>query len=221
MRMDLILTPGEVRVLGSLIEKEKTTPEYYPLSINALKNACNQKSSRDPVVSYDERTVQQALDGLREKKLAYVFYGAESRVAKYGHIFEKVFHLESSEVSVLCVLLLRGPQTAGEIRQRASPLHTFVNLSEVDEALESLMKRDDQNLVVSLPRQPGMKEVRYAHLLCGPISQTEMNELLRGDQPARPRGDDRVGRLEEETTALRQRLDDLERQFIAFKKQFE
>ena len=221
--MDLILTAAEVRGLGSLIEKEKTTPEYYPLSLNALKNACNQKSSRDPVVSYDEQTVQQALDGLRDKKLAFVFYGAESRVAKYGHIFDKAFHLEASELSVLCVLMLRGAQTAGEIRQRSAPLHTFTDLSEVETAIEGLMKRDDQNLVVKLPRQTGMKESRYAHLLCGPISETEIAEMLRTDSPAaKMRGDsERIARLEEDTVGLRQRLDDLERQFTAFKKQFE
>ena len=221
--MDLILNAAEVRVLGSLIEKEKTTPEYYPLSLNALKNACNQKSSRDPVVSYDERNVEQALDGLREKKLAFVFYGAESRVAKYGHIFDKAFHLEPSELSVLCVLMLRGAQTVGEIRQRSAPLHTFTDLVEVETAIEALTKRDDQNLVIKLPRQAGMKESRYAHLLSGPISEEEMADMRRSDSPAsKGRGDgDRIARLEEETAALCRRFDELERQFTDFKKQFE
>ncbi|HEU4391154.1 MAG TPA: YceH family protein, partial [Blastocatellia bacterium] len=157
--MDLVLTHEEVRVLGSLIEKQSTTPETYPLSLNALRNACNQKTSRDPVVTYSEEAIKQALDGLRGKNLVFVVYG-ENRVARYGQILDTVFNLERSQLSALCVLMLRGPQTAGEVRQHATPLHHYLDLADVEAALEALIDRDDQVLAAKLPRPMSTKEPR-------------------------------------------------------------
>src|SRR5437879_9693253 len=181
MNMDQKLTAVEVRVLGSLIEKEITTPDYYPLTLNALTNACNQISNRDPVVSFDEQTVMRALDSLREKKLAYVFHGSESRVPKYGHLFPEAFDLAPPEVAVLCVLLLRGPQTPGEIRGRTGRLHEFASLSEVETTLHELSIKEPQPLVLKLPRQTGSRESRYAHLLSGEI---EIEESEAAPRPA-------------------------------------
>src|SRR5215471_3816508 len=148
--MKLTLTPVEARVLGALIEKEITTPEYYPLSLNALTNACNQKSNRDPVVWFDEETVLDATDGLREKKLAWVIKKADSRVLKYGHIFPEAFHLSPPEVAVMCVLMLRGPCTPGEIRASSGRLFNFEGLPQVEEALQRLMQNDQGALIVKL-----------------------------------------------------------------------
>ena len=225
--MDLILSPAEIRVLGSLIEKQATTPENYPLSLNALKNACNQKTSRDPVVTYNDEAIRQALDGLRGKNLVFVVYG-ENRVARYGQILDTVFKLEHSELSALCVLMLRGPQTAGEIRQHAAPLHHYLDLADVERALVALIERDDQSLAVKLPRAMGAKESRYAHLLSGLVSVPEEVNV----QPARPSGarpsraaspdkSERLANLEGKTAALRQQLAELRQQFIDLKKQFE
>jgi uncharacterized protein YceH (UPF0502 family) len=220
--MDLVLTPEEVRVLGSLIEKQTTTPETYPLSLNALRNACNQKSSRDPVVSFGDETIKKALDGLREKNLVFVLYG-ENRVPKYGQILETVFSLERSQLSALCVLMLRGAQTAGEVRQHAGPLHHYVDLADVEAALEALIERDDQILAVKLPRSLGTKEPRYAHLLAGPVSMHDTVEL----GPARPSAGaassraERLTKLEENAAAVRLQLAELRQQFVELKKQFE
>jgi uncharacterized protein YceH (UPF0502 family) len=161
------LTDAEVRVLGVLVEKQLTTPDYYPLTLNALVNACNQTTSRDPVVSYDEATVTRALDGLRDKKFAFVFSGADSRVLKYGHKLAERLELAPDETAALCVLLLRGPQTAGEIRTRTGRLHAFTSLAEVDATLATLAAKRPHALVTRLPRQPGFKEARFAHLLSG------------------------------------------------------
>src|SRR3954465_15307068 len=136
--MPIILNEVEVRVLGSLVEKQLTTPEYYPLTMNALTAACNQKSNRDPIVSYDESTISQALDSLREKNLVYVFYGSTSRVVKYKHMLPGVFEVEPDEVAVMAVLMLRGPQTIGELKERTGRLHEFANLLEVQETLDRL-----------------------------------------------------------------------------------
>src|SRR5262245_31849446 len=158
------LTPAEVRVLGSLIEKQITTPDYYPLTLNALTNACNQLSNRDPVVAFDEQTVVRALDGLREKRLATLFSGAESRVAKYKHTLNDALLLTPAEVALLCILMLRGPQTLGELRTRSERLYRFEAMSEVEETLSALAARLPQPLVARLPRQPGTKESRFAQL---------------------------------------------------------
>ncbi|MDQ3133102.1 MAG: YceH family protein, partial [Acidobacteriota bacterium] len=162
------LTEVEARIVGALVEKQLTTPEYYPLTLNALTAACNQKSNRDPVVSFDEETVTRTLENLRDKNLVYVFYGSTSRVPKYKHMLPSVYELEPSEVAVICVLLLRGAQTLGELRGRTDRLYDFTGLGEVSETLDNLMRREEP-LVVKLERQAGQKEVRYAHLLSGEI----------------------------------------------------
>src|SRR5208283_5179978 len=166
--MESRLTDAEVRVLGSLIEKDITTPEYYPLSLNALMNACNQKSNRDPVMQLDEDAVRDALEGLQEQRMAGPARGADSRVTKYEQRLQEVFNFTRAETAVLCVLLLRGPQTPGELRGRSDRLHRFETLDDVQSALQKLMQRDPP-LAKVLPRQPGTKESRYAHLLAGDV----------------------------------------------------
>jgi uncharacterized protein YceH (UPF0502 family) len=221
--MDLTLSETEIRVLGSLVEKKISTPEYYPLSLNALTHACNQKTNRDPVVSYDDQMVLHALDSLREKKLVWVFKGVDSRVPKYGHIFPEAFDLNDREVAVMCVLMLRGPQTVGEVRARTGHLHNFDGLGEVEATLISLTEREGKPLIVKLPRQAGFKESRYAHLLGGPINVEEMEAASRADsQAARSHSlGERVSLLQEEVETLRRELAELQGQFLEFKKQFE
>src|ERR1700756_1848814 len=162
--MEIKLTDTEVRVLGAMIEKDITTPEYYPLSLNALVNACNQKSNRDPVMQLDENSVRDALSGLQEHRLAGPASGADSRVTKYEHRMQEVFTFTRAEIAVLCVLLLRGPQTPGELRGRTERMHRFETTDDVQSALQKLIEREPA-LVKVLPRQPGTKEARYVHLL--------------------------------------------------------
>jgi uncharacterized protein YceH (UPF0502 family) len=212
------LTDVEVRVLGSLVEKQVTTPEYYPLTLNALMLACNQKNNRTPVTSYDETTVAQALETLREKNLAYVFYGSTSRVPKYKHVLPEVMHLTQPELALMCVLLLRGPQTTGELATRAFRLHEFSGLEEVEATLNSLITREPDPLVKRLPRQPGQKEARFAHLLSGEVSIYAAHEEVA---PTRTRGNDRVAALEAEIETLKAEVGMLKSQFEGFKKQFE
>lgn len=212
------LTDVEVRVLGSLVEKQVTTPEYYPLTLNALMLACNQKNNRTPVTSYDETTVAQALETLREKNLAYVFYGSTSRVPKYKHVLPEVMHLTQPELALMCVLLLRGPQTTGELATRAFRLHEFSGLEEVEATLNSLITREPDSLVKRLPRQPGQKEARFAHLLSGEVSIYAAPEEVA---PTRTRGNDRVAALEAEIETLKAEVGMLKSQFEGFKKQFE
>jgi uncharacterized protein len=212
------LTDVEVRVLGSLVEKQVTTPEYYPLTLNALMLACNQKNNRTPVTSYDETTVAQALETLREKNLAYVFYGSTSRVPKYKHVLPEVMHLTQPELALMCVLLLRGPQTTGELATRAFRLHEFSGLEEVEATLNSLITREPDPLVKRLPRQPGQKEARFAHLLSGEVSIYAAPEEVA---PTRSRGNDRVAALEAEIETLKAEVGMLKSQFEGFKKQFE
>jgi uncharacterized protein YceH (UPF0502 family) len=228
--MDLApLNPVEVRVLGSLVEKAVTTPDYYPLTLNALTNACNQLTNRDPVVSFDEADVVRGLDSLREKRLASLFHGADSRVPKYKHALTDVLPLMPAEVAVLCVLMLRGPQTVGELRTRAERLHAFASLAEVEEVLRDLAARQPDPLVAKLPRQPGMKESRYTHLLSGPVDALAPAGLAAADPAPRPEPatlmvraeNERIARLEEETASLRRELSELKQQFADFRKQFE
>ena len=219
--MDHILTPVEVRVLGSLIEKEITTPEYYPLTLNALTNACNQISNRDPVVSFDEKTVVRALESLREKQLVWMVTGV-GRVPKYEHRFTEALKLAEQEAAVLCVLMLRGPQTTGEIRGRTGRLYEFKELEEVELTLQALMGASPP-LVVRLPRQPGTKESRHAHLLAGQV-QVEEREVAPRMEPATlevRQENERLARLEEEIAQMRGELSELKQQFVDFKKQFE
>ncbi|HTK39092.1 MAG TPA: YceH family protein [Pyrinomonadaceae bacterium] len=205
----------EARVLGSLVEKQLTTPEYYPLTLNALTAACNQKSNRDPVVSFSDETVTSAVDSLRDKNLVYLYYGSSSRVVKYKHMLPNVYDLTPQEVAAICVMLLRGPQTVGELRERTGRLFEFSNVAEVIETLDALMRRDEP-LVVKLERQLGQKEARYAHLLSGEVTQA----AIAVASPSIPRGD-RIGELEGKVEAMQGELAALRAMFDEFKKQFE
>jgi len=214
--MEDILNEIEIRVLGSLIEKEKATPEYYPLSLNALTNACNQKSNRDPVVSFDETTVIQALDSLKEKQ--FVWRSDASRVTKYSQNFVKIKNLIDKESALLCLLFLRGPQTLGELRGRSDRLYKFNNLEEVEEVLESL---SDMEMTIKLPKQPGRKEARYAHLLAGPPNTVESSQEHEPCAASQVTGGNRIANLEQEITLIREELNELREEFSEFKKQFE
>ena len=176
------LTPTEARVLGALVEKEITTPEYYPLSLNALVNACNQKNNRDPVTSLDEVEVRQALHGLETERLAGPVRG-DTRVPKYEHRAQEVFNFTRGEIAVVCVLLLRGPQTPGELRGRTERMYKFDELSDVQSVLQRLIAREPDPLVKILPRQPGTKEARYAHLLSGDVETFEPAPAIRYAEP--------------------------------------
>jgi uncharacterized protein YceH (UPF0502 family) len=209
--MDVQLHPVEVRVLGALLEKEITTPEYYPLSLNALVNACNQKSNRDPAVNFDEATVEQALHSLRDKGLLLSITGAGSRVQKYAHRISERLNLGRPELAILCELMVRGPQTLGELRNRAVRMHPFEDLEQVQSVIDRLPE-----LIVKIERRPGEKESRFAHLLSGPpdVSHAEPD-------PAIALRHDRITALEGEVAQLRQDLEDLRQQFAGFRKQFE
>jgi uncharacterized protein YceH (UPF0502 family) len=211
--MDILLTDDEVRVLGCLMEKEMATPDYYPLTLNALTNACNQKSNRNPVVSYDEETVIYALNGLRERKL--VRQSDLSRVSKYEHIFSQELKIVASEQAIICILLLRGPQTAGEIRSRTERLYPFPSLDEVQETISNL---EDMELVEKMVRQPGRKESRYSHLLSGKPQETLVETA---SQPKTTITIDRMGKLQEQIDELRQEMQDLKSELATFKSQFD
>jgi len=215
--VDFELTPEEVRALGCLMEKEMTTPEYYPLSLNALVNACNQKSNRNPVVSYDEETVLMALEGLKENHLAWRSDAA--RVSKYEHLFGKTFNLVARELAVICLLLLRGPQTPGELKARAERMYAFGSLDETAETMHTLA---DMGLVRQLPRQPGQKESRFSHLLAGEPEYAKAGEEVLPDDaiPKGPGMGPRVAALEDEIRNLRGELDGLKQAFLDFKGQF-
>jgi len=215
--MTTILSDIEVRVLGSLVEKQITTPEYYPLTLNALTAACNQKNNRNPVTAYAEDQVSQALESLREKNLAYVFYGSTSRVPKYKHVMPEVMHLSQPEVALMCVMMLRGPQTPGELRSNASRFHEFRSLEEIEQTLNGLMSQDGEPLVARLPRQAGQKEIRFVQLLSGEVAIDESPESILPRRAAA----DRVAKLEEEVASLKSHVQDLQQQFDTFKKQFE
>jgi uncharacterized protein len=220
-KIERVLNFEEVRVLGCLLEKEMTTPEYYPLTLNALVNACNQKSSRDPVVSFDEPTVVQALDGLREKKLARMVSGPDSRVAKYRQVFTDSANLTLPELALLCVLMLRGPQTAGELRGRTERMHRFQDFAEVESTLRRLAEREAGSLVVQLPRQTGLKESRFAHLLGGPIDPNEVPLAVETDPLRNQVHLERIVKLEQEVEGLRSEVAELRRQLAEFKGQFD
>jgi uncharacterized protein len=215
------LASTEVRVLGALIEKQITTPEYYPLTLNALTLACNQKNNRNPVTSLSESEVEQALDSLRSKNLAYVFYGSTSRVPKYKHVADNL-HLSPPELAVMCALMLSGPQTMGEIRTRGSRLFEFSGLEEVEEALRELSVKEPEPMVVRLPRQAGQKDARFAHLLSGDVDVEQLAESPAAVRPIR-RGHDseRIEALEQHVESLAEEVNGLRRQFEEFKKQFE
>jgi uncharacterized protein YceH (UPF0502 family) len=207
----------EARVLGSLVEKQLTTPEYYPLTLNALTAACNQKTNRDPVVSYYDEMITAAVDSLRDKNLVYLFYGSSSRVVKYKHMLPNVYDLSPPEVAVICVMLLRGPQTVGELRERTGRLYEFSGIGEVNETLERLMRRDEP-LVAKLERQPGQKEARFAHLLSGEVVQE--NLPISRSKIALP-ANDRIADLEIKIEAIQNELASIREMFEEFRKQFE
>jgi uncharacterized protein YceH (UPF0502 family) len=217
----ILLNDVETRVLGSLIEKDITTPDYYPLSLNALVNACNQKNNRDPVVSLQEDAVRQALSSLQDKRLAGPTSSADSRVTKYEHRLQEVFNFTRGETAILCVLLLRGPQTPGELRGRGERMHRFEDLTEVQSSLQHLMQREPP-LARVLARQPGTKESRYMHLLSGDIEDAS---VARAPSPVPVSSEssegERVTRLEEQVSRLQRELSSLEEQFTIFRKQFE
>lgn len=236
--MQLTLTPIEARVLGALIEKEITTPEYYPLSLNALANACNQKSNRDPVLHLEENHIRRALNHLESQSL--VRSVGDSRVTKFEHRLQETFNFYRPEIAIICELLLRGPQTPGELRTRASRMHPFEDLESVHSALQRLAKREPP-MVTILPRQPGTKEARYAHQL-GDRSPLEdaAAEAASVEASAHPRVEAAPGSpisrlapssltqpspsiasLTEEVAQLRQQIADLQSQFAAFRKQFD
>ena len=218
--MDARLDGVEVRVLGSLLEKEIATPEYYPLSLNALVNACNQKSNRDPVMQLDEDAVRDALGGLQEQRMAGPARGADSRVTKYEQRLQEVFNFTRPEIAVLCVLLLRGPQTPGELRGRTERLHHFETLDDVQSALQKLMQRDPP-LAKLLPRQPGTKESRYVHLLAGDVVEAEMPERAGAAVERKPADAERIARLEQDVAELRREVGEVKDQLERFRRQFE
>ena len=219
MPLDIVLSPVEARVLGALIEKDITTPDYYPLSLNALVNACNQKNNRDPVMNLDENTVRDALYSLQEKRLAGPASGADSRVTKYEHRSQEVFNFTRAETAIFCVLLLRGPQTPGELRGRTERMHRFEELSDVQSTLQKLMQHDPP-LVKVLPRQPGTKESRYAHLLSGDV-EGSVAPMEAAASASDSDGDERIARLEAELANLRREFGELKQQVETFRKQFE
>ena len=215
--MDIVIIEIEIRVLGSLMEKEVTTPEYYPLSLNGLINACNQKSNRSPVLSFDERTVASTLLSLKEKLLVY--QSDASRVPKYWQDFVKQNNLISSEAALLCLLFLRGPQTVGELRNRCERLYSFENLEEVSQSLEDLSKI---GFVMKLPLQPGRKEHRFAHLLAG--SPGNIEQVVARQEPAMlevKAENDRIAALEESVAYLKEEIEILRKEFFSFKEEFE
>jgi len=212
-----MLNAVEVRVLGSLVEKEMATPEYYPLTLNALMNACNQKSNRDPAVSYDEDTVADAIDSLREKGMAATITGAGMRVPKFRERLSEKLNLGRRELAILCELMVRGPQTVGELRDRAGRLHPFSDTDEVESVLQRLIEWQPEPLALRLPRQPGMKEPRTAHLLAGPPATASLAAAVEAEVP-------RVGRLAEleaEVRALREEVRVLAERLEKFRAQFE
>lgn len=203
-----VLEQEELRVLGSLMEKSRTTPEYYPMSLNALTTACNQKTSRKPVVQYDEETVTLALDTLKKRGLISTATGGSSRTVKYKHNFAIVYPVVPAEVAIICLLILRGPQTPGELNTNSGRLYEFETIDEVQQILEKLAT-DDPNYVVQLPRRPGQKEARYAHLLAGEPEITD-------DEPEQSYGgrsgselEARVSKLEQDYAALKEAFDKL------------
>ena len=217
--MNPVLTDTEIRVLGSLVEKDITTPDYYPLSLNALVNACNQKNNREPVTNLTEEQVRQSLSTLQEKRLAGPASGADSRVSKYEHRLQEVFNFTRGEIAVMCVMLLRGPQTPGELRGRTERMYHFETLDDLQSNLQRLIQKDPP-LVKMLARQPGTKENRYAHLLAGEIEEAEVTRVEKALAPSASEAS-RIQSLEAEISELKTEIASLKQQFAEFRKQFE
>jgi uncharacterized protein len=216
--VNIVLNPAEARVLGALVEKDITTPDYYPLSLNALINACNQKNNREPVTNFDEETVRLALRNLSDKRLAGPAGGADGRVTKYEHRLQEVFNFTRPETAILCVLLLRGPQTPGELRGRTERMHRFEDLDEVLSGLQQLMRREPP-LAKALGRRPGTKEIRYAHLLSGDVEAWEPPAETASSSGSADA--ERLIQLEEKVAALQAEVAELRQQIAEFRKQFE
>ncbi len=216
--MPLGLNDIEARIIGCLIEKENATPDYYPLTLNALTNACNQKSNRNPVMSLDEHEVEQALELLLKKDIVYLFFGSGSRTRKYKHLLPKLLDLEHPETAVICLLLLRGPQTLGELNQRSGRIHQFSGLDEVSQTVHSLAGRNEP-LVLALPKAPGQKEERFVQLLTGEI---DIESLSReASKPVGGGNSNRAVDLEQRIAELEAAFDDYRKDFEEFKRQFE
>ncbi len=218
--MPILLDEVETRVLGSLVEKELTTPEYYPLTLNALVNACNQKSNRDPVMNLDEDAVRDALRTLDKKGLAGPADNMASRVGKFEHRLQEAYNFTRHETAIMAELLLRGPQTPGELRSRADRMHKFDDLGIVHTTLRKLMEREPP-LVKVLPRQPGTKEARYAHLLSGDVELPAPESAAAAPVTSSATSGERIARLEKQVETLQSQITDLKQQFAAFRKQFE
>ena len=218
--MSIVLTDIEARIIGCLVEKSITTPEYYPLTLNSLTSACNQKSNRDPVMALHEKTVTDALDSLRyDRHLVWHVSSTGSRVPKYKHDIIDVIGLSDAEVALLCVLMLRGPQTPGELRSRSSRLHKFESLAEIITTLDEMHNRETGALVVKLARESGSREERYAHLLCGEIEHVTAERVV--PPPAAVPQPEKTESLEGELATLKTELAELKEQFAEFRKQFE
>jgi uncharacterized protein YceH (UPF0502 family) len=221
--MEFDLSPVEVRIVGSLLEKEVTTPEYYPLSLNALTLACNQKSNRDPAMALSDSTVAAALEPLRGRGLVFFVHESGSRVEKYRQRLSEILNLDRRELAILCVLMLRGFQTVGELRERTQRLYAFDDLAAVESCLNRMMERSPLPLAVKLPRMTGSKDPRYAHLLSGvpEVSETEATPGTVSDLIGRSSQVERIGALENEVAALKQEVAELRGQLAEFRKQFE
>lgn len=228
-RVEPTLSPIDVRILGALIEKELSTPDYYPLSLNALTTACNQTSNRDPITHYDEDAIARAIEGLRKRSLVRLVQQSGSRVSKFRHLLNEALGLVNRQTAVLCVLMLRGPQTVAELRTRTERLAGFESIEDVETVLEQLMERTPAPMVVRLARQPGQKELRYAHLLSGAVSavpsgssgMSDTEPLVPRVTDAGPTAADRLGELERVVEALRRELAELRGDLATFRKQFE
>jgi uncharacterized protein len=219
---NVLLNDNEVRVLGSLVEKDITTPDYYPLTLNALVNACNQKSNREPVMSLNDDSARQALHSLNEKGLAGTASTADSRVPKYEHRMQEAFNFTRRETAVMCVLMLRGPQTPGELRGRSERMHRFEDLTDVQSTLQKLMTREGEPLVKVLPRQPGTKEARYAHLLGGEKPEWNAPPPPAFESRSENSADsERIAALEEDVNSLKNDIAQLKQEFAGFRRQFE
>ena len=218
--MNIVLTAEQIRALGCLLEKEITTPEYYPPSLNSVTNACNQKSCRDPLVQYEEQLVRETLEQLRDLSHVGFVSTADSRVPKYRQRLTELYFFTPQERAVMTELLLRGAQTPGELRSRAERMHKFVDLQEIQNTLEELMKRPDGPWVTPLPREPGRKEIRYMHLLSGAVVAQTSDAASPAPQPTTPLSE-RLAQCEQEIAVLKKELNDLRQDWTTFKKQFE
>ncbi len=210
-----LLSHEEVRVLGAILEKQYTTPAYYPMTINSITNACNQKSNRNPVVSYDESLVEDIIGSLREKHFSGIVTSSEYRVPKYTQAFGKHYNLTIQEVAVLCLMFLRGAQTVGEIRSRSSRIYNFENLAEVHETFDKLMNKGDEPFIIKLPKNSG-REHRYTHLFCGEPEITVQVEKRSSESLGT-----KVENLENEILKLKEEVETIKNEFNKFRKEFE